>query len=502
MEDDATPASSCALVPNRDDGAGWFAIEHLGDLDEAPSWLGDDHCDPDEMPAWLGELSAAVADSPAPEIADLLALAAATAPGPAAAELLTALSARELSADQWLSVVQLLQPIIAWLAGLEAHAIAACSGPKPPQPLSEQDAVRTVDPAALELAAALDCGQDRARDKVETARELHGTLRLTGAALEAGQIDAYRAWLIVAATADLSAEQALELEAIVLPKAAQGQPRDLKRRIGRARVKVNSAQVIKTWLDGLKGQRVEFDDGNADGLIGMHAYWTPVVALAVRKHLEQAAGGRESFDGRGKDQRLADVLAGAVLGSVPGDPTTPMSPKVRVQLTMDLPTLYGLRDNLGELKGYGPIPGDLARHLAVDAEWQRFIHDPVDGHLLDVGRVYRPDKVHDGYIKARDVVCRFPGSTRSADRAQTDHIIAFDPDGDTKSDNLQSLSPHCHRAKTFGGFIPKHLGNGVVEWTTPLGRTYLTRPHDYRPDRGDGDKATGDSGDPDPPDPD
>ena len=71
-----------------------------------------------------------------------------------------------------------------------------------------------------------------------------------------------------------------------------------------------------------------------------------------------------------------------------------------------------------------------------------------------------------------------------------------DEGGRTAANNMAALSRRHHRAKTFLGFHYRHLDNAVLEWTTPLGRTYYTRPHDYRPE-GDTD-TTGDS---DPPRP-
>ena len=161
---------------------------------------------------------------------------------------------------------------------------------------------------------------------------------------------------------------------------------------------------------------------------------------------------------------------------------------MRVNVTVDLPTLLGLQDNLGELHGYGPIPAALARMLAASGEdprWRRLVFDPVDGHLLDAGRAYPAPPVMVEFVKTRDVDDRFPGATRTAANAQVDHIRAHAGGGPTSSANSQSLSPHTHRAKTFGGFTPRHLGHGIIQWTTPLGRTYTTRPHDYRPNNGD-----------------
>ena len=89
------------------------------------------------------------------------------------------------------------------------------------------------------------------------------------------------------------------------------------------------------------------------------------------------------------------------------------------------------------------------------------------------------------------MTCRFPGCSRPAQDCDDDHTIPFDHDpasttgGDTSAANLAELCRRTHRVKTLLDFRYQHLGDGVIEWTTPLGRTYHTRPHNYRGDDGD-----------------
>ena len=60
---------------------------------------------------------------------------------------------------------------------------------------------------------------------------------------------------------------------------------------------------------------------------------------------------------------------------------------VTVNLTIDLPTLLGLANNPGQLAGYGAIPASVARELAADGKWRRFITDPITGNLIVSGNV-------------------------------------------------------------------------------------------------------------------
>ncbi|MDX6226875.1 MAG: hypothetical protein QOI76_265 [Frankiales bacterium] len=421
-----------------------------------------------------------------PPVSEVLLQVAALPPGAEAITLLAGLAQRPLTRDEWLSVVQAWQPQLAWAAGQESTAVAGAAGPKP-VPTTD---LRAFDPAALELSPAINVSQDFARHKVETARVLAptGLLARTGAALRAGELDAHRAHILVERLAQLDPDLALAVEAKVLPGAGRGQPAVLRRRIRRAIVRLDAAAETQSWLDGVKGRRVVFDDEGADGLIGMHAWLPPVQALAIEQNLNAAAGKFDPADGRSADERRADVLTGRLIGTKPGDPSTPLTPKVTVNVIVDLPTLLGLRDSTAELVGYGPIPADIAGLLAADAQWQRWVVEAVDGHLLDQGtRCYVPKAGLERYVRARDKRCRFPGSTRSAGPAQLDHSVPYDRSGKgkggaTSARNLAALACHGHRAKTHGGFSYTQDANGVLDWTTPLGRKYRTRPHDYRGD--------------------
>jgi len=252
---------------------------------------------------------------------------------------------------------------------------------------------------------------------------------------------------------------------------------------------------------GAADRRVEVDpEPSQPGLLGLHAYLPAETAVAVRNAVEAKAAGfaaadevraaaqrpetGEPFRPRTQDQRMADALAWFVLGPDAHDASRPARPKFLVQLTMSLPTLLALRDGCAELPGYGPIPADLARAWAGDAAWQRFIHDPVDGHLLDDGtRRYRPSARIRRFTRRRDRYDRFPGSNRLAAHCDADHLQPFTGDetgGATSSRNLASTGRPGHQAKTHNGWTVTGDANHVLTYRSPHGRTYSSEPHDYR----------------------
>jgi hypothetical protein len=195
-----------------------------------------------------------------------------------------------------------------------------------------------------------------------------------------------------------------------------------------------------------------------------------------------------------------------VLGTDPDRPTGPHTPDITLQVLIDLPSLLGLRDTPATLPGFGELPAALVRALAGEAHWRRMVFDPVDGHLLNrATKTYNPGTELDGYLRARDMFCRFPGSRRSAAAADLDHHEPYDQSGHgagggTSADNMGALSRAAHRVKTHGGHRIRDLGHGIRAWETRLGRTYYTQPHDYRPEHTNRDgEDSGSDGDPEPP---
>jgi hypothetical protein len=311
---------------------------------------------------------------------------------------------------------------------------------------------------------------------------------------------------------------AQRIEAQVLSNAARVRLGSMNAKLRRLVLAAKGPDAAREHRAGVRNRRVVVDSEPSEpGLLGVHAYLPAQVAVAFRDTLEvlqgelakadrvscdaarkarkdwerrrHAAhtGGEdlppEPFHRRTKDQRLADALAILVLGPDASDPSVPARPRFLVQLTMSLPTLLALREGAAELPGYGPVPADIAREWATDADWQRFVHDPVTGYLLDDGPArYRPTAATLRFIKHRDVKDRFPGSPRNAQHADADHTRSWRPDGTggtTSSAGMSSLSRIGHIAKTHNHWSVHGDANTTLTWTSPHGLTCTTTPHDY-----------------------
>ena len=182
-------------------------------------------------------------------------------------------------------------------------------------------------------------------------------------------------------------------------------------------------------------------------------------------------------DVRSADMKRADALtslAGFALAASSQDIELHRRP-ITVNVTIDLPTLLGLSENPGQLAGYGAIPASVARALASDGKWKRFITDPQTGALLDYGReTYQPPQALIDFLIARDRTCRFPGCRRSAALSDLDHAQSWDEGGTTSLDNLGALCRRHHVLKTHGGWSIESHADGSCTWTSPLGKIYQT----------------------------
>ena len=182
-------------------------------------------------------------------------------------------------------------------------------------------------------------------------------------------------------------------------------------------------------------------------------------------------------DERGIDQLRADFLcelllsgspdaAGEGLGSING----------HVEVTVPAFTLAGLSDAGASLAGGIPIDADTARALAGAASgWDRVLTHPVTGAVLAIDR-YRPSKQIRRALAARDGRCRQKTCTQPVLRVDADHLVDAALGGETSLENLCLQCRRHHSLKHATPWQVKHLGDGLIEWTSPLGRTYRDQP--------------------------
>ena len=147
-----------------------------------------------------------------------------------------------------------------------------------------------------------------------------------------------------------------------------------------------------------------------------------------------------------------------------------------MQVTVPVLTAAGVNDEPAILAGYGPIDPDTARRLLGNTTgWERVMTSPVTGCVLTVDR-YKPGKALKRHLRARDERCRFPGCRQPVWRCDLDHTLDFALGGPTDHCNLAHLCKRHHVLKHNSPWKVRQLPGGILEWTSPTGRTYTDHP--------------------------
>jgi hypothetical protein len=326
-----------------------------------------------------------------------------------------------------------------------------------------------------EIAAALRVPEQTAGALIATSRALVDELPATMAALEAGTISWRHAERLADHAASLPVEAKAGFERALLPSAEMLNPGRFDRQARIVRERMHPETIATRRVDAVDQRRVGIDPGR-DGMAWLTALLPAEQAEAIDNRLEDIARGlRTAEETRTLPQLRVDTFAEFLID---GDIPTSRGIVATVAVTIPMLTLLGRSDEPAELEGLGPIPADVARKLCADVPTlTRILTHPVTGTVLTLDRTrYRPSKRLAKWIRMRDGTCRFPGCGRKARTADIDHIIAWAEGGTTNPDNLECLCEAHHRLKHNSGWTPRSLGNGTIEWTSPSGRTSITRP--------------------------
>jgi hypothetical protein len=246
------------------------------------------------------------------------------------------------------------------------------------------------------------------------------------------------------------------------------------RRDEEARNHAEKAEIIRAAFIGRAPSTYE----NAKRTNGAGVSGAGVSGEQIKMTPEEEAAFSNEYapDLRTMDMKRADALSeiAGIAVSLSADEAKSHRRSVSVNVTIDLPTLLGLKENPGQLAGYGVLPAQIMRALAGEGKWRRFITDPNTGTLLDYGRdSYQPPQDLVDYLIARDRTCRFPGCRQSAARADIDHAEAWEDGGETSAANLGALCRRHHRMKTHGGWKLSSNEDGSCNWESPDGHRYF-----------------------------
>jgi hypothetical protein len=420
---------------------------------------------------------------------DCVATLLAAAPGIKTLGGLIAIDPQDLSPAARIDYLAALERQSSWLQAAMQRAIVAVAGiseGKSDGPFTGVDEAERED-----VSSALRLSAGTAQMRIDVARTLVNHLPNTCSALATGELSAAHATVIARETAaairdGLSEFAIFSIEEKAIAHAEFHTPSQVAQQVRSSIAKFAPATFEEVVEKARDSRRVScyYD---VDGMSTVVAILPAEDAQTVMKAIEafiikgstvfNIPGESPVSDSRNADMKRADALT-AIAGfalAASGEEVALHRRPITVNVTIDLPTLLGLSENPGQLAGYGAIPASVARALASDGKWKRFITDPQTGALLDYGReTYQPPQALIDFLIARDRTCRFPGCRRSAALSDLDHAQSWEEGGTTSLDNLGALCRRHHQLKTHGGWGIESRADGSCTWTSPLGKIYQT----------------------------
>jgi hypothetical protein len=417
------------------------------------------------------------------------------------------------SSDQALSVVEAVQAVKAWADSVCLDATAAmvrefeteCAhlAPETPNAHGTRRFLRHCrSAAAREIQVATGLPINACQRLVWLAACESDRVEPVVGLMRAGRVTLARASALVEATAHLDAFTAAAIavrvlrpltgpDGVALPGMAPLSQATFNARLHKQLVAHHGlvGQAERSYQEALAGRRLSGEphhDGTGVLVISGDG---PRLAAAQGRVDRIARRLRNGGDARTIAQLRADVATDLLLrGWIPTDPTfnaLGQPPPARVQLIVSLTTILGVEAGVGQIPGWGYLPGRRARELALQAGtiWTRIVTDPLTGRAIEASATtYKVPAAIGEQVNARDRTCRAPGCEIPAERCDHDHTKEWKPGGaggPTAEANLAGLDRGHHNLKTTGFWDSEQSSDGTLTWTTATGRTYTTYPYIY-----------------------
>ncbi|WP_324645309.1 HNH endonuclease [Pseudarthrobacter sp. LT1] len=297
-------------------------------------------------------------------------------------------------------------------------------------------------------------------------------------AFRAGLLNEWRATLIVKDTICLSAQDraAVDEELAADTGALDGLgDKAITAAVRAAAYRRDPASVAKRASRAVAGRCVSLRPA-PDTMTYLTALLPAAQGVAAYAALcRDADTARSGGDERSWGQVMADTLVERVTGT-PGGISG-----VQIQLVMTDRTLLHADTEPARLPGYGTVPAEQARNIALTAPgdndlnlWVRRLYTaPGAGELVAMDSTARlfPAALK-RFLQIRDDTCRTPYC--DAPIRHHDHVTAWHHRGPTTTGNGQGLCEACNHTKETPGWAaqtipgPRH----TVATTTPTGHTY------------------------------
>lgn len=301
----------------------------------------------------------------------------------------------------------------------------------------------------------------------------------TYAALRAGHLSEYRAFLLVRESAFLSLEDRRTLDAQLCADPTKLEGWGNKRITAEAK-KVAYQLDPRGYVDrAAKASEDRYVSTRPapDCMVQLNALLPVAHGVAVYAALKKAAD--TTFDGRSRNQVMADTLYERVTGRA-----AEVAVPVDVGIVIDDEALLAGGDAPAEIEGYGPVPATVAREMIADAALDdgsraaltRLYCHPTSRALVAMDsrrRTFPPSLAR--LIRLRDGgTCRTPYC--NADISHIDHATPDRDGGRTTAHNGNGRCAQCNYDKEAPGWTTDtttdDTGVHTVTVTTPTGQHY------------------------------
>ncbi|MCC3269217.1 HNH endonuclease [Arthrobacter gengyunqii] len=418
-------------------------------------------------------------------------------------------AAESLTQDEAGVVLSRLDALIRWAQAQQAkilHRMETVFRDDLLQDIGREDPGLTFSLAAEEAAAILHLPTNTAKMLMSDAGQLCSTHTATLASLEEGMLSYGHVQTVLDQSQNVPEAELAGFENDLLEMAVAGQtPSQFRVKARRMREKAYPETISVRHGTAFEQRRVCLAP-DEDGMSWLSALLPAARAQLIYTQLTTAARGEQAAgDPRRVDALRADILADLLEGGIEegreggdaaqddradvdaGDDThdsittkTRARARARTEILVLITaeTLFGADEQPAELHGYGPISPETARRLARQAaHWTPVERHPGTDEILRVGRRRKVPAGLQRWLRARDGTCRFPGCRTNAVISEIDHTKPWSHGGTTDHDNLEHLCRRHHMFKSRGFWKARQRSPGIIEWTSPGGRTYRTDPH-------------------------
>nr|WP_258074215.1 HNH endonuclease signature motif containing protein [Arthrobacter sp. Y81] len=330
---------------------------------------------------------------------------------------------------------------------------------------------------AAQLALARRESPARGSRLLGLAKALVTEMPHTLAGLETGQLNEWRATLLVRETACLSAADRSAVDEEMASDAGRfsgAGDRAVIAAVRAAAYRRDPRSVADRASHAAAERHVSLRPA-PDTMCYVSAFLPVSEGVAVHAALTKHADtSRSDGDPRSRGQLMADALVERTTGTAGG------ISGIEIQLVMTDRTLLQGDSEPARLPGYGVVPGGWAREIVVPDQdrpmniWLRRLYTaPGTGDLVAMeskARLFPPGLRR--FVQVRDQTCHTPYC--DAPIRQLDHVLPWHSGGTTTQSNGAGLCEACNHTKEAPGWSahPRPGPRHTIRLTTPTGHSY------------------------------